>query len=140
MVINFTLPCSLQSISYLDEVVPFVIEQSGEVTQHRFYFALHEILINSYESVQSQYGDKTERNSLIVSIELNQEEVIGTVTDNGGGDIEHCQAIVNEKQIDETLFEDRGRGLLLVRELVDDVSFQKGNGNDVITTIRKRRT
>lgn len=140
MVINFTLPCSLQSISYLDEVVPFVIEQSGEVTQQRFYFALHEILINSYESVQSQYGEQTEMNSLVVSIELNQEEVIGIVTDNGGGDIEQCQAIVNEKQIEETLFEDRGRGLLLVRELVDDVSFQKGNGNDVITTIRKRRT
>jgi len=72
--------------------------------------------------------------SVQVDAELSTDRITVQVTDEGGGfDPEQVPEPVNPEHIADT----GGRGLFLIRKLVDDVHFNE-QGNSICMTLRRR--
>ncbi|WP_078553711.1 ATP-binding protein [Alkalihalobacterium alkalicellulosilyticum] len=136
--LQFTLPCRIDSISYFDQVIPYAIEQYVGEAQPHFSFAIHELLINSLEAVHTQFGKETSE-EISVDVTVNEVDMIVTVTDNAGGLSEEDLVNIHELRLEDIVFQERGRGLLMVKELVDKLTFSKEGEHRFSTKIRKRR-
>jgi serine/threonine-protein kinase RsbW len=92
--------------------------------------ALAEALANAIVAGNQENPAK----SVHVAAELGSDHVRLEVTDEGGG---FDPRLIREPLDPEDLDRPNGRGLFLIRQLVDDVSFNE-QGNSICMTLRRR--
>jgi anti-sigma regulatory factor (Ser/Thr protein kinase) len=73
-----------------------------------------------------------------LSVSIDGEGWTLAVTDEGAGDPQEVRGLF-ERATNEDLDNDRGRGLYLLRELVDEVSVETGSGGRGLTVQAKKR-
>jgi serine/threonine-protein kinase RsbW len=102
----------------------------SERLRFRLQVALAEALSNAV--VQGNREDPAKR--VLVEADLSADLIRVAITDEGDG---FDPAQVPEPIRPEQLFESCGRGLYLIRKLVDDVHFNE-QGNSICMTLRRR--
>ena len=129
---SITLPNDIATISQLSEFVETVCEEKGldMALTMNLNLALEEAVVNvmSYAYPDSQ-GD------VKVDIMIDDQKVVSTLTDSG---IPFDPTL--RERADTTLSaEDRqsgGLGILLVRELMDAINYERDNGQNILTLIK----
>ncbi|MHC4717031.1 MAG: ATP-binding protein [Planctomycetota bacterium] len=125
------IPTDLQAARSCAEQFLAKVEAQGysEAELFAVRLALEEALINAIKHGNRSDPDKT----ITVAVEMNGEDVAITVTDEGSGfDPDH----VPDPTADENLEKPCGRGIMLMRVYMDDVTFND-RGNQV-RMIKKR--
>jgi serine/threonine-protein kinase RsbW len=124
------------SLNYLREVDEFVEQKlkeqgvdSGLVTD--IAISVTEIVTNAVN-----HGNRNDlHKKVMVSVRLDKESVTIQVEDQGGGfDSEHLENPLDEKN----LLKEAGRGVFIVKSLMDEVKFETLPNNGTIVTLVKR--
>jgi serine/threonine-protein kinase RsbW len=103
-----------------------------------FVLSVHEAVVNSVKAVK-QLGKRIDDDALIVSWQITEEEVTVTVTDEGGGiPIKEIERLMRES-LEDVLLAESGRGLLLIKETMDTVSFEPHADGKCAIVMKMRR-
>lgn len=122
---------------FLDKIDAFckkTFNDSDFKYHEEMVFAIHEAIINAIEATRHFRCEKKKVISL--DIEINQSYAQAKVSNHIQGKL-HLEALLREKDIDRDLWEDRGRGLFFIRELVDELWQETDNTGRFILGMRK---
>jgi serine/threonine-protein kinase RsbW len=118
-------------LPYVDAVVSYLADhlvRFGYMDADSTSTALHEALTNAI-----RHGNQMDENkNVTVQVELDQHQAVFTITDEGNG---FDPSSVCDPTEEENLLRNCGRGLLLIRHLMDEVKYNE-RGNQ-ITMIKK---
>lgn len=129
------LPCDLAEIERFDDELKGKFEQYSCSLQEHICFIIHELLINSFEATINKYGDDAHHYNLYAEVEMKKEEYIIQVSDKCGG----VPQEVLTHELEDFLHNERGRGLLLIKELVDSLSFHHEHEDELYTVLVKKK-
>jgi serine/threonine-protein kinase RsbW len=131
--VNLRLP---SEVEFVEQAVHLVtrhclagVEASPKI-RFRLQVALSEALANAILRGNCEDCSKT----VLVTAELRPEQITIQVTDEGEG---FDPSAVTDALAPERLEDTRGRGLFLIRRLVDSVTFNE-RGNSICMTLRRR--
>jgi serine/threonine-protein kinase RsbW len=103
-----------------------------------FVLSVHEAVINSVAAIR-QSGEETEKNTFVLSLRITEEDVTVTVTDEGSGiPIKQIERM-REKSLEDMLLAESGRGLLLIKETMDDIWFERRENGKCAIAMKMRR-
>jgi len=127
--IEVVIPSQLQ---YVDPIVSYLADHLTRFgymdSDSNMRLALHEAITNAIRHGNQMDVDK----KVIIEVELDHNQAVFTITDEGSG---FDPSDVGDPTEGENLFRDCGRGLLLIRHLMDEVRYnQRGNQ---VTMIKK---
>ncbi|RAK19142.1 anti-sigma regulatory factor (Ser/Thr protein kinase) [Anoxybacillus vitaminiphilus] len=123
--LTITFPAKIESIEFCDQICEqtfsfFALEMKNELK-----LAVHEAVINSVQATCSKYTD-IENMPIKLMIRIYENDRIEVfVYDHAGGIPDDVLAQLLEKKFEEVLWEESGRGLLLIQTLMDKVSFER---------------
>jgi serine/threonine-protein kinase RsbW len=122
-------------IACIEQAVSLVTRHclSGSACAERLRFRLQVALAEALANAVVRGNREDPAKRVQVEAELGAETIVVTVTDEGDG---FDPAQVPEPIRPEQLFETCGRGLFLIRKLVDDVRFNE-RGNSICMTLRR---
>ena len=128
--LDVSIPADLKAIGSVTDTISAILERLEVQEQKR-----HEIALAAQEALANAvvHGCKCDP-SKKVRCRLQRESrgtIVVTVTDPGPG---FSPAAVADPQQPERLYADNGRGIFLIRQLMDEVHFENG-GNQI--TMRK---
>jgi len=123
--IEAVIPSQLQ---YVDPIVSHLADHLARFgyadSDSNVRVALHEAITNAI-----RHGNQLDANKKVtIEVELDQRQAVFTITDEGPG---FDPSDVCDPTEGENLFRDCGRGLLLIRHLMNEVSYNQ-RGNQVI--------
>ncbi|WP_456276071.1 ATP-binding protein [Bacillus sp. AK128] len=114
------LPCQLHSIEVFDQTAKELLEKFTN-SHHRLGFIVHELLINSLEATRQKYDEEASNYSIKLKITSQQEAVEISVIDQAGGmRLEQIQNL-DATCLEDLLYSECGRGLLMIKSMVDDM-------------------
>lgn len=127
--IEAVIPSQLQ---YVDPLVSYLADHLARFgyadSDSNMRVALHEAITNAI-----RHGNQLDASKKVtIEVELDQRQAVFTITDEGPG---FDPSDVCDPTEGENLFRNCGRGLLLIRHLMDEVSYNR-RGNQV-TMIKK---
>src|SRR4030067_1025819 len=130
---RITIPSSLNYLREVDEFVEQKLKEegvdSGLVTD--IAISVTEVVTNAVN-----HGNRNDLHKKVtVSVKLDKKSVTIQVEDQGGGfDSEHLENPLDEKN----LLKEAGRGVFIVKSLMDEVKFEALPNNGTIVTLVKR--
>ncbi|OGC77691.1 MAG: hypothetical protein A2Z27_01010 [candidate division Zixibacteria bacterium RBG_16_50_21] len=130
---RITIPSSLNYLREVDEFVEQKLKEegvdSGLVTD--IAISVTEVVTNAVN-----HGNRNDLHKKVtVSVKLDKKSVTIQVEDQGGGfDSEHLENPLDEKN----LLKEAGRGVFIVKSLMDEVKFETLPNNGTIVTLVKR--
>ena len=127
------IPSRLQMLEVADEVVGQVAKTAGIDEDRRLEIqaAVHESLVNAI--LHGNHGDETRRVTL--ELDLDGEGLEIRVRDEGRG---FDPARLPDPLAHENLCKTSGRGILLMKALMDAVTFRRPRSGGMEVTMRKR--
>lgn len=131
---KIAIPSSLKNIKHtVDEVITMLKAIEAEESDiFDIRLSLEEVLINAI-----RYGNESnEKLSVVIDLTLDGKKVIVTVKDQGRGfDYIHLPDPTRE----ENLLKGRGRGVFLIKHLMDGVEFNKKGNHVTMTKYLKKK-
>ena len=115
----------------VDEVMRLIFSERRVTEEKTFQIklVLNELLTNSFKHTKPSKSSPVK-----LEMELNADAISVTIQDNGCGfDTENWRKPANEWEL-ERLYQDRGRGLLLVSQMTSELKFKR-NGQEVFAKI-----
>lgn len=134
--VQITTPCTEAWLDYLNNLCSSTLSCGTGEDQREICFAVNEILINSIEATKNKTKDQEGNYFLTLSIQIVETSVEIVISDQAEGKPAEIETELNNKTFEDVLWQERGRGLLFVQNLVDELWFDK-KGVDFITGIRK---
>ncbi len=132
-----SVPCYDQVVQKIDRITTCSLKELLEREDRRLLFVIHELLINAYESTILTYADNAPKYPIEVLINIDEQTVSVHVSDYGYGMNEDALVILDQ-ELDGVLMQERGRGLLMVKKLVDKMYFSKKESGIFTVSIEKR--
>jgi len=113
-------PANAEAIEFCDLFIDSLSSFFAVLDRPALVLSVHEAIINSIEAVRKLCREHDD-NTLTLFVRVGKEEVTIFVSDSANS--LPVQAIENRraKQLEDVLLEESGRGLLLMRELMDDI-------------------
>jgi serine/threonine-protein kinase RsbW len=137
---EITMQCKAteEAIDFCDLLAKQIARFFSLHDRDMFVLSVHEAVVNSIKAVK-QLGRKIDDGALVVSWRITEEEVTVTVTDEGGGiPIKEIERLGRES-LEDVLLAESGRGLLLIKETMDVVSFVPHEGGKCAIVMKMRR-
>jgi len=109
-----------QYLRYIDDVLLQTLRLFNGDLACRFHFALHEIIINSIQAAERDNGKND--NMITIILLKDNNEIRASVMDMFGGmkkTKKVCKKISKER-----IFEENGREIFFIKEIVDEYSWQ----------------
>lgn len=122
------VPANYESIYVLDEFCKESLIKTDFKEWKRLYFAVHEAIINSVEATIKNC-ERPEEKTIKLRIFASTNEAEVHIIDQAGGIPDDKIEKLEERSLEDVLFGDNGRGILLIKELVDKVWQEKEEGN-----------
>ncbi|TXC91097.1 ATP-binding protein [Metabacillus litoralis] len=129
------LPCDLDEIESFDDALRDKFEEYSCSLQEHICFITHELLVNSFEATINKYGDDAHQYNLYAEVEMKEDEYIIQISDECGGVPQEALTY----DLEDFLHNERGRGLLLIKELVDSISFHREHEEELYTVLVKKK-
>lgn len=133
MMVRLEMPSDVECI---EQAVSLVTRHclSGSCCSERLRFRLQVALSEALANAVIRGNRENVAKRVYIEAELSPELIRVSVTDEGDG---FDPTVVPEPIRPEQLFETCGRGLFLIRKLVDEVRFNE-QGNSICMTLRRR--
>lgn len=132
--LNVKIPCDLNEIEKLEKAIREQLSLYQSSVRDHICFIVHELLINSFEATMKTFSGPSSLYSINAHVEMTHSEYIIHITDECGG----VKGEVFTHELEDILLADRGRGLLMVRELVDSISFHQNDEEGLFTVLVKK--
>jgi len=133
-IVRLEIPSRLELLSIIDKVVDGVADQMGFEDDDKDAVAISVIEAGT-NAIQHGHGHESERLVEIV-FRLEPEELVVEITDSGGGfDLE----VLEDATAPENLLKERGRGIFIMRSMMDDVSFEFTDKGTRCRLVKRRR-
>ena len=127
---SITLPNDIEKISQLSEFVETIAEEAG--LDMSLTMSLHLAIEEAVVNVMEYAYPKDTQNEVHIDVDTQDGQIIFTITDSGVAFDPTAQG-----DVDTTLSaEERpigGLGIHLVRQIMDDISYQRVNGKNILT-------
>lgn len=118
----FELGANIDQIGLADQWAQLQLESWNIPEKNRFLFTCHELVINSVDAMLS-YTKPGKSIRLTIEHENQERKVLFTINDWGGGISEE---MLSKEQLDGSdPFEERGRGLILIKMMTDSFCVQE---------------
>ena len=119
-----TIECSviIEEIDFTDKAIRKILECSKFPFAVKFYFALHEVLGNSFESMVKKYG-LSNKHKIMIRLEIGETYAKASVTDIAGGIPEEIWDELESTSFEDVLHKERGRGILFIKSIVSNFAF-----------------
>ncbi|WLR52742.1 ATP-binding protein [Bacillus tianshenii] len=122
--VAFTCKSSASSIEYIMDVCHTTFERFKLQRVHILKFLIHEALINTVEAISKKYNSKQINQYFTFQLKLSQDIEI-RVIDSVGGLSQAYLDQLNPKQLENILWQESGRGLLLIKEKTDKMWYKE---------------
>lgn len=122
------VPANYESIYALDEFCKEALIKINFKEWKKICFAVHEAIINSVEATMKNC-EKPEEKTIKLRIFASNNEAEVHIIDQAGGIPDDEIEKLEEKNLEDVILGDNGRGILLIKELVDKVWQEKEDGN-----------
>lgn len=99
---------------------------------------VHEAVINSVKAIK-QLGEETAKKTFLLSLRITEEDVTVTVMDEGDGIPIKQLERMREKNLEDLLLAESGRGLLLIKETMDDIWLEHRENGKCAIAMKMRR-
>ncbi len=131
--VHLTLSSQFDNIDLVDHVTEACLKFAGfdESTTEHMTLAIREAAANAIKHGNKQHPDKVAQ----VIFELDDENIHIEISDEGEG---FRPEEVPNPLAPENLLKGTGRGIFLMRQLMDEVNFAFGNGGGTRVILRKR--
>lgn len=132
--VRMTLPSSPKSIGRVEGFIKKIEKKThlDEIQTHKLMVSLTEAVNNAI--IHGNKSDATKK--VIVVCEFQREQLVITITDQGKGF--KLNKVKNPLK-EENLLRTSGRGIFLMRTLMDRVEYEMGKGGAVVTLVLELR-
>ncbi|MBM7659972.1 serine/threonine-protein kinase RsbW [Bacillus mesophilus] len=114
------LPCQTSSIEIFDAAANELLEKCTD--SHRMLsFVIHELLINSLEASVRRFGEEAIHRFIKLKMSYQLSTIEISVIDSAGGMSPESLQHFEQESLDNLLDRECGRGLLMVKNMVDDL-------------------
>ncbi|WP_017756250.1 ATP-binding protein [Calidifontibacillus oryziterrae] len=136
--INIQVECkaNVESINYFNQLCERALELINWKEIRSVAFALNEAIINAVEATQKKYGMSTVE-TVIVHMQITSNVVDIQVIDKAGGMSDEQIKLLEKREFRDVGFSERGRGILFMKKLMDQVHFQKQENGVFIVQLKK---
>lgn len=136
--IDIQIECiaSIESIHYFNQLCERALDLMDCKEKQSVAFALNEAIINAVEATHKKFGIHTAE-TVIVQMKISLDIVDIQVMDKAGGMSEEQIEIVMNKEFEDIGFADRGRGIIFMRKLMDQVYFERKDKDVFIVRLMK---
>ncbi|MBP3950747.1 ATP-binding protein [Bacillus suaedae] len=139
LVMNFQLPCEEYALEHIGDVIEHSLLKFTDTSDRKLNFVIQELIVNAYEATVKKYEDAALNYHIDIKVEINNDFISASITDRGTGISEQQYRSFTKKTLEDALHQERGRGLLMVKELVDQLSFYQEDHDLFTVSIEKRR-
>jgi len=133
-VVRLVIPSRLELLSIIDKVVDGVAEQMGFEEDDKDAVAISVIEAGT-NAIQHGHGHESERMVEII-FRLLPDELVIEVMDNGRG---FNLDVLEDATAPENLLKERGRGIFIMRSMMDDVHFEFTDSGTRCRLVKRRR-
>ncbi|AEH47777.1 ATP-binding protein [Parageobacillus thermoglucosidasius] len=103
-----------------------------------FVLSVHEAVINSVEAIKTLRKDAAKK-TFLLSLRVTEEDVTVTVVDEGDGIPSKQLERMGEESLEDLLLAESGRGLLLIKEVMDEIWLERQENGKCAIAMRMRR-
>jgi len=136
--VKYACSSNIFNIPKIDNLLCFLLEHENILEYRGFCFAAHELLINSIEALRGIYS-KSLQNDINVYIQISDDIILFSINDRGGGIPEETMQRIDKLNMEDLLNEERGRGIYLIKNFVDEFSYAAEDNGSFSYTISSRR-
>ncbi|WP_176560080.1 ATP-binding protein [Brevibacillus dissolubilis] len=135
--VQIDCPAQHEYLELMEGTYQSTLEKVCFAGRHALYVAVHEALINAIEATQQTYGEET-RETVSLQMTASPAEVVIHIIDSAGGipqdvlDRQYCTTL------EDRLWEENGRGLLIMKQMADELWFEKTDDGRQLVGLRKR--
>ena len=133
-VVRLVIPSRLELLSIIDKVVDGVADQMGFEDTDKDAMAISVIEAGT-NAIQHGHGHESERMVEIVFRLLPDELVVDIMDDGRGFNLD----VLEDATSPENLLKERGRGIFIMRAMMDDVQFEFSDAGTRCRLIKRRR-
>lgn len=130
-------PANVETIELCDLVIDSLASFFTVRDRQALVLSVHEAIINSVEAVRTQCNKH--HAALTLSVRITTDDVTVLVADAAEGFSQQCIDSRQEKQLEDVRLEESGRGLLLIRELMDDLWAEPLENGAYVLGMKMRR-
>lgn len=131
-------PCSEEALDELKQYCLESIQYLPDKVRKEIDFVVNEALINALEATSKKYGQEMKQYFLSMCVEATESSIIIKVTDQADGNKMKILNILENRTFEDVLESERGRGLLFIKHMVDEIWFE-GTDNEKEFTIAMRK-
>lgn len=110
-------PANVETIEFCDLVIDSLASFFAVRDKQAFVLSVHEAIINSIEAVRTQCNKLDA--DLTLSVRITKDDVTVFISDAANGLSKQLIESRQTKRLEDVLLEESGRGLLLIREMMD---------------------
>jgi serine/threonine-protein kinase RsbW len=130
--ITVQCPAKMEAIEFCDMLMEHISHFFTIQEREAFVLSVHEAIINSIEAMRKLYGESHAR-TFSLFMRITEKDITILVSDCADGLPAHEIEKLQTKHLEDLLLAESGRGLLLIKELMDDIWFeQRENGQHAI--------
>ena len=133
--IKLTIPAQKKWISLVDEVVAYIGNNFEEMTAQQISFAVREAVINAVSIAEKTSVLENQVVEIVIIFKDNCLEI--QVCDEGPGISKAILDCVASLRCEDILWNDSGRGLVYIKEYMDEFTSSKNAGEKHVFTMRK---
>ena len=125
-----------QAIHFVDQTMTNFTDIYNIPSKRELCFVVHELVINAIEAMHQ--ADLTNRAKIQVHVSQDEEAIKVTVIDQAEGIPEKDWRSILKFDCEELNYSDRGRGLLFVKNMVDDIWFENVSETKFLVGVLKK--
>lgn len=134
--LELMVPGHRQHLKFIDDTVLGFLRSSGVNDYKIIHFALHEAVINSIQQIEKK-GSMGIKEMVSIEVTVTNGQLIAQITDWMGGIKNHKDNMVNELRQGVTQYAESGRGLLMIEQMVDKLSWECKENDEFVLRMEK---
>jgi serine/threonine-protein kinase RsbW len=131
-------PAEMEAIEFCDMLMEHLSRFFTVREQEALVLSVHEAIINSIEAMRKLYGESHAK-TFSLFMRITEEDMTILVSDYANGLPAHEIEKLQTKRLEDLLLAESGRGLLLIKELMDDIWFEQRENGQYAIGMKMRR-
>ncbi|WP_233414519.1 ATP-binding protein [Thermaerobacillus caldiproteolyticus] len=136
--ITVKCPATIEAMEFCDAFVESIAQFFSIHERESLVLSIHEAIINSIEAMKQLYGED-HNNTFSLYMRITEEELMILVIDRANGIPAHEHKKLHVNSLEDLLLAESGRGLLLIKELMDDMWFEQREDGEYAIGMKMRR-
>lgn len=127
MEIDVTVSSTDEAIGYINQLCHLTFQHYNIKDYQKECFLIHELVINAIEATKRKYAEASKYRKLRFYLQLEEYLIVKMIDEVGGLSQGYLDAL-NPDQLQNMLWCESGRGLLLIKDAVEHMWYKKVDG------------